>query len=176
MAAQQDVSTATPWFGLAKTDSRPSAELRAETREHLYATVKLACEANPQDLDLNLRYANLLLGRGDLMAAQDAYVRVLDIDDGHIVALFQLATICRHGGFYVEAIDLVRHAHRVHGDHPDVIAALTTLAIDVGDAYGAKQLLVHLTRAQRSHPERLELIRRLATLRCSARSPHQLAA
>lgn len=142
----------------------------------MFATIKLACEANPHDLELNLRYAGLVLDSGDFMAAQDAYVRVLDIDDGNIAALFQLAAICRHGGFYLEAIDLIRHAHRVHGDQPDVIAALATLAIDVGDAYGAKQLLVHLTRAERSHPERLPLIRRLAALRVSARSPQQIAA
>ena len=67
------------------------------------------------------------------------------------------------------AIDLAEHAHQHHPGEPDVLAALATLAIDVGDAYGAQRLLVHLTRANRNHPERMVQLRRLAELRGAAR-------
>ncbi|MBM4359643.1 MAG: hypothetical protein FJ096_16190 [Deltaproteobacteria bacterium] len=125
----------------------------------------MAIELAPGDIELRLRHAVLLAEAGRPLEAQDAFTAVLDRDPSNLDALVSLAHLCRRARHLVGAVDLLEHARSFHGDHPEILAALTHLAVDLEDRDGAIRLLVHLQRRAPAHPEAEELVRRLADLR-----------
>jgi cytochrome c-type biogenesis protein CcmH/NrfG len=176
-AANFDVVTATPWFRATRPTDRAadltavaSLALSRNEGDEAIAALRMAVELVPTDIELRLRLGVLLCHHGKHVEAQDVFIEVLDRDPNNIDALLNLAQMCRAGRYFVEAIDLLEQARRIHGDHPDVLAALITVAVDLGDQQGATRLLVHLKRLAPAHADLEALVRRTAELRVRSRS------
>ncbi len=174
---RQDVSPQRPWFSAARsTDS--AADLRAvagsalatDNAHEAIAALRMAAEYAPHDVELLLSLGVLLAHKGLYTEAQDTFMGVLDLDAQNLDALVNLGQLCRAGRHFVEAVDLLEHARRCHGDVPLVVGALAAVAIDLGDEDGAIRLLVHLERSSPDFAELPLLMRRLATTRVRQRS------
>ncbi len=139
-----------------------SAQLALQDHPGAISSLKRACALEPTCLQLRLRLGVALSHAGRFMEAQQAFVEVLDIDPRNVDALVSLGHLCRAGRHFVEAIDLLNFANQEHPLHPDVIAALAAVAVDMGDNSGALRLLRQLDRHAPHHPERDSLISRLA--------------
>lgn len=174
---RQDVSSQRPWFSAARADDS-AADLRAvagsalatDNAHEAIAALRMAAEYAPNDVELLLSLGVLLAQKGLYSEAQDTFMRVLDLDATNLDAFVNLGQLCRAGRHFVEAVDLLEHARRCHGDVPLVIGALTAVAIDLGDEDGAIRLLVHLERTNPDFVELPLLMRRLATMRVRQRA------
>lgn len=184
--AANDISLASPWFAVRAPTGQLADVLdaAADTRSRGEATegvrqLERACRLRPDDVSLRLRLGVLLAHAGRLLEAQDVFVAALDTSPGNLDALLSLAQICRATRHLVEAIDLLEHARRIHGNLPDILAALTEVAIELGDEDGAMRLLVHLRRDAPNHHAIDLLIGALAARRSRervARAAHAAAA
>jgi len=177
--AALDVARVTPWFRLSPQPNRlgellahASNAIAGGVRDDALGALSMALELAPNDVPLRLRYAVLLAEQGRTLEAQDAFIAVLDRDPSNLDALLSLAELCRAAHHHVGAVDLLEHARRFHGDHPDILAPLAHVAIDLADRDGAIRLMVHLKRTAAAHEELDVLVKRLAELR----SREQLAA
>ena len=139
-----------------------SAQLALHDNEGAIRSLRHACTLEPSCLELRLRLGVALSHAGKFIEAQQAFVDVLDIDPSNVDALVSLGHLCRAGRHFVEAIDLLNFANQEHPLHPDVIAALAAVAVDMGDNDGALRLLRQLDRHAPHHPERDSLVSRLA--------------
>ena len=124
------------------------------TATPLFAIPRLG---DPARVEQRLTEACVLAHQGRLLEAQDVFCLVLDDDATNLDALLSLAQICRIGGHFGEAVELLEEARRHHPYSGDVLAALGRLALDLGYTSGARRILRQLDRLAPGHHERPEL-------------------
>ncbi|MBM4360154.1 MAG: tetratricopeptide repeat protein [Deltaproteobacteria bacterium] len=99
---------------------------------------------------------------GHLERAQQAFLKVLDIEPNNVDAIVSLAHLCRAARHYVEAVELLDEAHRLDPQNPNVIGAIGTCALDLGDEPGGRASYQKLLAIAPEHPETKLLASRLA--------------
>jgi Flp pilus assembly protein TadD len=99
---------------------------------------------------------------GHLERAQQAFLQVLDLEPNNVDAIVSLAHLCRASRHYVEAVELLDEAHRLEPQNPNVIGAIGTCALDLGDEQGARSSYQKLLALAPEHPETKLLADRLA--------------
>ncbi|MSP25414.1 MAG: hypothetical protein EXR75_09670 [Myxococcales bacterium] len=166
--AEADVSSFQPWFSIVRPVDK-AAELRAIASTRLpqhqafeaIAALRLAIECAPRDVDLMLSLGVLLAQNCQYSESQDTFMHVLDVEPNNLDALLSLAQLCRAGRHLIEALDLLEHARRCHGDVPCVLAALAGIAIDLGDHDSALRLSLHVQAIAPDDDDLPGLMRRL---------------
>jgi len=90
---------------------------------------------------------------GHLERAQQAFLKVLEIEPENVDAIVSLAHLCRASKHYLEAVELLDQAHRLEPTNPNVIGAVGTCALDLGDEEGARASYQKLLMIAPEHPE-----------------------
>ncbi|KGM54016.1 hypothetical protein N799_07310 [Lysobacter arseniciresistens ZS79] len=114
------------------------------------ATVDHALSLAPDDANLHLDRAGMLLGRRQLDAAQAALARSIGLDPNQFPAYIVQAQLAIGRGELDEAERLTRTAARLAPEHPQIAALEGTLALRRGDADRA---LAILARAAERYPD-----------------------
>ncbi|MBM4373708.1 MAG: tetratricopeptide repeat protein [Deltaproteobacteria bacterium] len=90
---------------------------------------------------------------GHLERAQQAFLKVLDLEPENVDAIVSLAHLCRATKHYVEAVELLDQAHRLEPTNPNVIGAIGTCALDLGDEQGGRASYQKLLMLAPDHTE-----------------------
>jgi len=116
----------------------------------------------PENPVLHAQYGVALAHTGHLDRAQEAFLKVLDIEPHNMDALVSLAQLCRATRNFVEAVELLDHAHSLEPDNALVIGAIGHTALELGDHSGALASLRRLKNIAPGHPETMLLEQSLA--------------
>lgn len=106
----------------------------------------------PEDADLHVHRASLLLGRRELGAAQSALEQALALDPNQFPAYILQANLALAEGRLDEAERLSRLAARVAPDHPWGLALEAMIALQRGDADAALALATRALDAAGDDP------------------------
>ena len=115
--------------------------------------LKRASALEPSNVGLLTQLGVALSHAGYLQDAQETFLQALEIDDKNIDAIISLAQLCRLGRNFVEAIDLLQYANRLEPENPYVIAAIGTVALELGDRPAADEALRNLKQLAPDHGE-----------------------
>ena len=107
----------------------------------------------PENPVLHAQYGVALAHTGHLDRAQEAFLKVLDIEPHNMDALVSLAQLCRATRNFIEAVELLDHAHGIEPDNAFVIGAIGQTALELGDREGAAASLRRLKNIAPTHPE-----------------------
>lgn len=116
----------------------------------------------PDNATLHSQLGVALAHSGHLERAQEAFLRVLDLEPTNVDALVSLAHLCRATKHFVEAVELLDQAHRLEPQNPNVLGAIGTCALDLGDRTGAQASYDQLRALAPEHAETQLLGERLA--------------
>jgi tetratricopeptide (TPR) repeat protein len=116
----------------------------------------------PDNAVLHAQLGVALAHTGHLERAQQAFLRVLDIAPNNIDAIVSLGHLCRVSKHFVEAVELLDHAHKLDPNNPNVIGAIGVCAYDLGDRAGAEAALAKLRAIAPDHSETQILADRIA--------------
>jgi cytochrome c-type biogenesis protein CcmH/NrfG len=107
----------------------------------------------PTNAVLHSQLGVALAHSGHLERAQQAFLKVLDLEPENVDAIVSLAHLCRASKHYVEAVELLDQAHRLEPTNPNVIGAIGTCALDLGDEQGARASYQKLLMIAPDHTE-----------------------
>jgi len=130
-----------------------SAALATGQIEPGIAALEHACKIYPDQCGLRVQLAVAFAHTGQLERSQETFLEVLDIDPDHMNALVSLAQLCRAAGNYIQAVELLGHAARVHPDTPEVLGAIGITALELGDRNGSISALQRLQTIAPEHEE-----------------------
>lgn len=116
----------------------------------------------PENPVLHSQLGVALAHSGHLERAQQAFLKVLELEPNNVDAIISLAHLCRASRHYVEAVELLDQAHALEPQNPNVIGAIGTCALDLGDRAGAEGAYEQLVALMPNHPEVQFLADRLA--------------
>ena len=163
-AADEAVTLARQWIA-DNGETAPSLRWLAlalqQRGEHDEAQVALrqAIALAPEDAELHLQQAGLLLAGRELAAASAALARTTALDPNQFEAYVMQAHLAIGRGDLDEAERVARLAARVAPEHPQVDAIEGVIALRRGDADRA---LVLLTRANQQLPDNPQVLFALA--------------
>ena len=115
----------------------------------------------PDNPVLHSQLGVALAHSGHLERAQQAFLKVLDLEPQNVDAIVSLAQLCRASKHFVEAVELLDEAHRLDPKNPNVIGAIGTCALDLGDTKGARASYQKLLMLAPDHSETKLLAERL---------------
>jgi cytochrome c-type biogenesis protein CcmH/NrfG len=115
----------------------------------------------PDNAVLHSQLGVALAHTGHLERAQQAFLRVLDLEPNNIDAIVSLGHLCRVSRHFVEAVELFDQAHRLEPENPNVIGAIGCCALDLGDQAGAETALRKIRAIAPDHPEAQMLAERI---------------
>lgn len=123
----------------------------SEQRDYRYAYTALsrALERQPQLLSAHLGMAGIALATGDLEAAREHYLNVLQVRDNHIDALNGLVQIAQHSGQSTQVREWLENAWQRNGEAQ--IGSLLVQALLADDA--PDTALTLSTRLYQQYPE-----------------------
>lgn len=107
----------------------------------------------PKNAVLHSQLGVALAHSGHLERAQQAFLKVLDLEPQNVDAIVSLAHLCRATKNFIEAVELLDEAHRLEPTNPNVIGAIGTCALDLGDEQGARASYQKLLMVAPDHTE-----------------------
>jgi Flp pilus assembly protein TadD len=107
----------------------------------------------PQNPVLHAQLGVAMAHTGHLDRAQQCFLRVLDIEPNNLDAIISLAHLCRVGRNFVEAAQLLEHAHKLAPNSPGVLAGIGVMMLDLGDRASAAKTLAQLKSVAPDHHE-----------------------
>lgn len=115
----------------------------------------------PQNPVLHSQLGVALAHSGHLERAQQAFLKVLELEPNNIDAIVSLAHLCRATKHFVEAVELLDQAHTLEPNNPNVVGAIGTCALDLGDRVSAEASHKRLLALAPDHAETAMLAERL---------------
>lgn len=126
------------------------------------AALEHACALEPRDIGLHVHHGKLLLQTGKLTRASSAFQELVRRAPTNVDARLGLAEVHRLQGNALDAIDVLDAAHAAFPEEPAFIAAIGTLAAELGDHFGAAEALSALQAFAPQHPRTIALQSALA--------------
>lgn len=116
----------------------------------------------PDNPILHSQLGVALAHSGHLERAQEAFLKVLELEPHNVDAIISLAHLCRASRHFIEAVELLDQAHSLEPNNANVIGAIGTCALDLGDRVSAEASYRRLVALDPQHAEVQLLAERLA--------------
>lgn len=127
-----------------------------------FEALRRACELEPENESLHMQHAALLLQTGKFQAATEAFAAMAERLPNSIEARLGLAESYRLDSRPLQAIDVLDRAHQAFPTEPSVIAAIGSLASELGDRQSAMAALATIEAMAPQHPRTMALREALA--------------
>lgn len=152
LSAARDVVSAQPQDPQAQRLLAAALRLGGD-REGALTAIDLAVALAPEDADLHLERAGLLLQERQLDDAQAALARAIGLDPNQFPAYIVQAQLALGRGDLDEAERIARTAARIGPDHPQVAAIDGMLALRRGDPDRALSILTQASERAPDEPQ-----------------------